>query len=143
MDIMPFHFLQAVLADTIEKSHGCAVVQKFWGHLRWVLEIHLDRKALARTDVLAIVAEREALFVARRDDVLELIQRESNAVAIYRPQKFIHPYPTRFAERQSEPFRLMPENKAEELARSDCFLFCHTNPVFKSGRLLSLSATLQ
>jgi hypothetical protein len=73
VDIVPFHFLQTVLPDAVEKSDGCAVIQKFWRHLRWVLEIHLDGMALARTDALAVVAEREALLVAGGNDVFELV----------------------------------------------------------------------
>ena len=98
MDIMPFHFLQAVLADAVQEARGCAVIQNLRRCLRRVLQIHLDRMALARADALAIVAEREALFIARRNDVLELVQRESDTVAVHRLQQFVHAHPTRFTE---------------------------------------------
>jgi hypothetical protein len=73
MDIMPFHFLQAVLADAVQESRGCAVIQILRRRLRRVLQIHLDRMALAGANALAIVAEREALFVTRRYDMLKLV----------------------------------------------------------------------
>src|SRR4051812_12252371 len=71
VDIVTFHSLQSVFAYAIEESRGRAMIKNFWRCLRWVLQIYFDRMPLVRADTLAILAEREALLVARRNDVLE------------------------------------------------------------------------
>src|ERR1051326_1454755 len=83
VDIMPLHFLQTLLSDAVEKSHGRAMVQSLRRRLWEVLQIHLDRMALAGADTLAVFAEGKTLLVARGNDMLELVEREGNTMAIY------------------------------------------------------------
>src|SRR5882724_1121528 len=83
VNIMPLHFLQTLLSDAVEKSHGRAMVQSLRRGQRCVLQINLKRMPLAGADAQAVFAEGKTLLVARGNDVLELVESQGNTLAIH------------------------------------------------------------
>src|SRR5262245_45700784 len=51
--------------------------------------------------------------------------RERESVAVHRVKQRLHVHPPGGIQSQPDSFRLMPQNKAEELACADCFFVGH------------------
>ena len=127
--MMTLTLVQAACADGLDKTFRCAVIKKLWRDLRFVLEVHFNRVALAGPDSQAVFAEGKALFVVGRDDVFELVQRERNAVLACRLQQFVNVHPASAIERKPDSFGFVAENQAQEFADSDGVFVTHREGV--------------
>jgi hypothetical protein len=133
MDMMPLHFQQAFLTNGVEKSSRGAVVEKFGRDLWRILQVNVDRMTLAGTDARPLIVEGEAFLVTGGHDVLELLQSESDTVAIYCLQQLGHRGPSGAVELKPNPFRLVPQHQAEKLAGSDDFFVSHGSKSYADG----------
>src|ERR1051325_1873007 len=116
---MAGHFLQAVLADGVEKASGGSMIKNFRRLLRRVLQIDFDGVPLAGANALAVFAEGEASFVAGGGDVIELVAGERSSVLIDGVEQIINRDPAGFAELQADAFGFVAQNQAKEFARLD------------------------
>jgi hypothetical protein len=76
MDVVTLHALQTVASNPGQKPYRCAVIQEFRWNLWLIPQIHRNRMSLICTNASAIFTERKPLFVARGNDVCELVECE-------------------------------------------------------------------
>src|SRR5262245_5338768 len=97
---------------------------------------------LVRANPQAVVAECKPLFLIGRDDFVQFFARDEHSVLATRGKQAIDIDPARGVQLQSDLFRLMAQDEAQELARPRSLFLVHNsklNPRFLSAEYLRVS----
>ena len=110
MDVMTLALDEALVGDRFEEAFDGAVVEARGWSRGCELELDLDRVALVGADARAVFADCEALLVAGRDDMRELVARDRGAVRGRGGEERGHVGPAGAIERDTDALGLVTEN---------------------------------
>ena len=99
---------EAVAADRIQEPIHGAVEERRWRLDRREAEVHRHGMTLVRADAETVGREREALLVARRDDLLEVVRVDVETVRTETREDTLDVREARAVEREGEGARIVP-----------------------------------